>query len=268
MIHGGIDGFSRLVVFLQASTNNRADTVLHLFMEAVQRYHLPSRVRSDRGLENIDVGRFMIEVRGANRGSIITGNSVHNQRIERLWREVNRVVVSRFLNIFLYLEQCGVLNPENERHLYCLHLVYLPLINTALRNLSSAWNDHPISTASNYTPRQLWLQRMLENRNSDHVAVRDVIDDVSLNLDEFGIEEEGPVPALESASVVVPESPIHLSDANLHTLHQAVSHIPLDNNGIAYFIEAVVTLDRILQQQLELKMGSAITFSLSLERFP
>ena len=114
VIHGGIDGFSRLIVFLQASTNNRAGTVLQLFLEAVESYNLPSRVRSDRGLENIAVGRFMIGARGPNRGSIITGNSVHNQRIERLWREVNRVVVSRFLNIFLYLEQCGVLDPESE----------------------------------------------------------------------------------------------------------------------------------------------------------
>ena len=246
VIHGGIDGFSRLVVFLQASTNNRADTVLNLFMEAIQRYHLPSRVRSDGGLENIDVGRFMIEARGANRGSIITGNSVHNQRIERLWREVNRVVVSRFLNIFLYLEQCGVLDPESERHLYCLHFIYLPLINTALRELASAWNDHPVSTESNYTPRQLWLQGMLQNRNSDLVAVRDVIDNEHCNVDDFGIEEEGPVPALDTASVVVPQSPIHLSDESVDALLQAISHVPLDNNGIVYYMEAVATLDRIL----------------------
>jgi len=125
------------IVFLQASTKNIAGTVLQLFLEAVDSYNLPSTVRSDRGLENIVVGRFMIGARCPNRGCIITGYSVHNQRIERLWREVNRVVVSRFLNIFLYLEQCGVLDPESERHLYCLHLVYLPLINTALRELIS-----------------------------------------------------------------------------------------------------------------------------------
>lgn len=100
MIHGGIDGFSRLVVYLHASTSNRASTVLALFRDAISYYNIPSRVRSDRGLENVEVGRFMIQTRGMNRGISITGNSVHNQRIERLWREVNRVIASRFLNIF------------------------------------------------------------------------------------------------------------------------------------------------------------------------
>lgn len=117
MIHGGIDGFSRLVVYLHASTNNRANTVLALFREAISYYNVPSRVRSDRGLENVEVGRFMIQTRGMNRGTIITGNSVHNQWIERLWREVNRVVVSRFLNIFLFLESRGAFDPNNETHL-------------------------------------------------------------------------------------------------------------------------------------------------------
>ena len=88
-------------------------------------YNIPSRVQSDQGLENIEVGRFMIRMQRMNRGSIITGNSVHNQRIERLWREVDRVVVSRFLNIFLFLESNGAFNPDNEMHLYCLHALNL-----------------------------------------------------------------------------------------------------------------------------------------------
>ena len=78
VIHGGLDGFSRMIVFLQASTNNRALTVLQYFQSAVEHYNLPSRVCSDLGMENIEVVRFMLQERGLNRGSHITGKSVHN----------------------------------------------------------------------------------------------------------------------------------------------------------------------------------------------
>ena len=71
----------RLTVYLNASSNNKADTVLQLFLNAVQQYNLPSRVRADKGMENIDVSRIMLERRGLNRGSILTGTSVHNQRM-------------------------------------------------------------------------------------------------------------------------------------------------------------------------------------------
>ena len=45
--HGGIDGYSRAVVFLRCSDNNRASTVLSLFANAMEIHGLPSRVRKD-----------------------------------------------------------------------------------------------------------------------------------------------------------------------------------------------------------------------------
>ena len=81
VIHGGIDGYSRLIVFLHASTNNCAATVFQLFFKATQVFGVPSRVRSDKGGENVDVCYFMIMHRGAGRGSHIAGSSTHNQRI-------------------------------------------------------------------------------------------------------------------------------------------------------------------------------------------
>ncbi len=64
VLHGGIDGFSRMIVFLHCSTNNRSETVFNLFNEAIKRFNVPSRVRSDKGGENIRVCEFMISYRG------------------------------------------------------------------------------------------------------------------------------------------------------------------------------------------------------------
>ena len=96
MIHGVIDGYSRLIVYLHCSNNNLAATVLQLFQETTSYYFLPSRVRSDRGVENFDMACFMLQVGGFDRGSVITGSSVHNQRIERLWRDFFRCVTVEY----------------------------------------------------------------------------------------------------------------------------------------------------------------------------
>ncbi|KAG6806418.1 hypothetical protein H0H92_011419, partial [Tricholoma furcatifolium] len=87
VIHGFVDGYCRTLTGLQANTNNRASTVLKIFLDAIEIYGMPSRLRGDYGGENKDISTYMILARGANRASFIWGPSTRNTRIERIWVE-------------------------------------------------------------------------------------------------------------------------------------------------------------------------------------
>ena len=61
---------------MRASTNNRATTVLEVFLDAVRKWGVPSRQRGDHGGENILVAVWMIMYRGPNRASFMWGSYV------------------------------------------------------------------------------------------------------------------------------------------------------------------------------------------------
>ena len=105
-IHGCLDGHLRRIMFLNCSTNNKAARVLQLFLNEIQNFGIPSRIRSDQGTENVEVARYMISHpnRGPGRGSFIARKSCRNPRIERFWRDLFQGCTFLFYHIFCYLQ--------------------------------------------------------------------------------------------------------------------------------------------------------------------
>ena len=157
VIHVGIDGFSRRCVYMTCNTNNKSETVLKLFEKAIEMHHVfPCRIRTDYGTENVLVWELMTNHSQNQSGpTVLLGSSVHNERVERFNRDINRNNRDKYARIFYELENDGFLNVENDYDLIAIHYVYLLRINNALADLGNSHNNHCIRTENNHTPNQI-----------------------------------------------------------------------------------------------------------------
>ncbi|XP_049421764.1 uncharacterized protein zgc:174680 isoform X3 [Epinephelus fuscoguttatus] len=185
-------------------------------------------VRADQGVENVDIARCMFTVQGTGRGSFIAGKSVHNQRVERLWRDLWSVIC-QYYNVLHGLEEDGFLDISNAVHLYCVGYVFIPRLRADLHHFTESWNCHPLCTEGNLTPNQLWMIGMLQAPMPEP------------DLVEIQQTEEQPPCDLDTGEhrVVVPDIQCPLSEERLSALQQINPNAESSSFGGDIYLQAL-----------------------------
>lgn len=107
-IHGGIDGYSRRILWLEVGcTNNNPKIIANYFTDCIRQIGgVPRIVRADAGTENISVAgiqRFLrsgTEDAFSGEKSFLYGRSVSNQRIEAWWSFLKKSNASWWIDFF------------------------------------------------------------------------------------------------------------------------------------------------------------------------
>ena len=117
-INGCIDGYSRKLIWLEATSNTNNPLIIagHFIANVAKVGGCPRIVRMDRGSENVRLRDMQEWLRrdGADsfsgRNSVMCGRSTANQRIEQYWSFLRKHWTQFWLNMFKELSVAGYYN--------------------------------------------------------------------------------------------------------------------------------------------------------------
>lgn len=104
-------------------------------------------------------------------------------------------MTSQYVDLFHCFELDGVLDIGNAKQIFCLHLVFVPVINDHIARFVAGWDQHQLRTAGHHTPDQLFYAFGVLPPDPVHID------------EDYGLDPNGP-PVLagdEDIGVVIPD---------------------------------------------------------------
>ena len=96
-----------------------------------------------------------------------------------MWVDVTTGFGSKWKQLFYDLEVFDGLDTDNVGHIWLLHHLFLPEINTDAQEWAGAWNNHTIALQGqrSRSPRDLFFFRMLQEGHRGSEVEADLTDD-------------------------------------------------------------------------------------------
>lgn len=194
--------------------------------------------------------------------------SLHNIRIERLWRDVRKDTLEFFRRIFMHLEAIDLLDMDNPIHRVCLFIVFRNRIQKSLDETLVSWNNHKVRTAGNKTPNAMY-QLSREQAINRGFWTGDPGDDLSEVSDDYGREfGDGIMPPADELAddPTAPRSDYFPSaeaeheagifvnnDDEIQGIKDILGDFDVseedDNNGINVYVEATLRVEAFLKKK-------------------
>ncbi|KAF7372345.1 Integrase catalytic domain-containing protein [Mycena venus] len=161
--------------------------------------------------------------------------------MEHNWRDVRKDTLQVFREIFMHLEEVGLLDMNSPIDRVCLYIVFQPRIQASLDETHTSWNLHRMRTEKHKSPRAIYELSREKAINRGYWTGDPGDDLATASHPSYGEDSNAPLPPLDELAND-PEAPDYTEFADATAEREAGVFVN-DNDEVAEMKAALGDFD-------------------------